>query len=311
MVKEGAAIRLLKQLNFIRSVLKSIFLPIVVEKAISNQETKKVSEEDRALFHAMPSAEPQLIKTADGHNLEAIFVPSQIKNARQAVFICSGGLESHEMHSYPIAKAYYDLGFNVIVFNYRGFGNSSGFPTEEGLIEDAETIYRFLIREKGFHSYEIVGHGYSLGGGIVSQIALSQGIDIVLDRTFITFPDVVHHYMLKKRVNRLLRVLGKFVAESCFPLNTLKRLEKCRSRVFIFRGKRDICMSHHDVHQLKKMIEGHIRPELFTFIEGNVGHFHDEGPIWMDPEAGILEAREQWIDFLKKLNCPSESEADS
>ncbi|CRX38308.1 hypothetical protein ELAC_0962 [Estrella lausannensis] len=272
----------------------------MVEKAISNKETKKVSEEDRALFHNIPSAEPHLIKTVDGQNLEAIFVPSQHAKAGQAVFICSGGLESHELHSYPIAKAYYDLGFNVVVFNYRGFGNSTGSPTEEGLIQDAEAIYRFLREDKGFSPHEILGHGYSLGGGIVAEIARSQGIDVVLDRTFATFPDVVHHYMCKKKINKLYRIVGKFLARSCFPLNTLKRLENCRSRVFIFRGRKDISMSGHDVHRLKKMIEAHPKPELFTFVEADVGHFHDEGPVWMDPEAHMTEARDHWITFLKE-----------
>lgn len=272
----------------------------MVEKAISNKETKKVSEEDRALFHQIPSAEPHLIKTADGQNLEAIFVPSHFPKARKAVFICSGGLESHELHSYPIAKAYYDLGFNVVVFNYRGFGKSTGSPTEEGLIADADAIYRFLKEDKGFLPNEILGHGYSLGGGIVSEIALTHRIDIVLDRTFATFPDIVHHYMCKKRINKLFRAVGKFLAEACFQLNTLKRLEKCRSRVFIFRGKRDISMSTHDVQLLKKMIEEHPEPELFTFVEADVGHFHDECPVWMDPEANVKEARDLWIAFLKE-----------
>lgn len=286
-------------MSIIQAIIKSIFLPIVVEKAISNRETKKVSEEDRALFHRIPSAEPHLIKTSDGQTLEAIFVPSSFKDGRQAVFICSGGLESHELHSFPIAKAYYDLGFNVAVFNYRGFGKSTGSPTEEGLILDAEAVYLFLT-DKGFHPHEILGHGYSLGGGVVAALASSRALDIVIDRSFVTFSDIVHNYMRKKRINWLFRACGKMLANACFPLNTLERLKRCRGKVFIFRGKKDISMSAHDLNRLRKVIEEHTSPELFTLVEADVGHFHDENPVWMDPSAGFDQAREAWLSFLKK-----------
>ena len=63
-------------------------------------------------------------------------------------------------------------GLNVLIPDYRGFGESSGpFPSESRVYEDAETAWQWLLREKHYAPAEIVIYGHSLGGAIAIELA--------------------------------------------------------------------------------------------------------------------------------------------
>ena len=63
-------------------------------------------------------------------------------------------------------------GVNVLIPDYRGFGDSSGpFPSEPRVYEDAETAWQWLLREKHYTPAEIVIYGHSLGGAIAIELA--------------------------------------------------------------------------------------------------------------------------------------------
>lgn len=277
--------------NILDSVIRYFFLQRVLKNAISNKETKIVLEKERAAFLALGSAHSLSLTTEDHVNLEAIYIPG---SGKKVVFICSGGLESYEKHSYPIAKAYWDEGFHVLVFNYRGFGNNKGEPTVEGLIKDARAAYLFLEQEKGFSKDDIIGHGYSLGGGVVAQLAEKYGFKIVIDRSFTRFSDIIENYMKKKKRSWLSRVLAKKMIKACFPLDTLAQLKKLKSPVFIFRGIYDLSMSDKNIFELKETI----RQKPFVFVEAPVGHFHDEKPVWLEEKSDSLAARKAWLEFV-------------
>lgn len=79
----------------------------------------------------------------------------------------------------------------VLGFDYRGYGRSSGTPSEEGLILDARAARRWLARRTGFAEQDIVLMGHSLGGGVVTQLAARDGARaLVLVSTFTSLPDV-------------------------------------------------------------------------------------------------------------------------
>ena len=63
-------------------------------------------------------------------------------------------------------------GVNVLIPDYRGFGDSSGpFPSESRVYEDAETAWQWLLREKHYSPSDIVIYGHSLGGAIAIELA--------------------------------------------------------------------------------------------------------------------------------------------
>ena len=89
------------------------------------------------------------------------------------------------------------VGANVLVFNYRGVGDSTGHPTcGEDLVQDGLRCVQHLNQERGVRAENILIHGHSIGGGIGTQVAAryspqestqgsSQGkVKLISDRSF-------------------------------------------------------------------------------------------------------------------------------
>ncbi len=63
----------------------------------------------------------------------------------------------------------------VLAIDYRGFGGSSGTPSEAGLLHDAEAAYR-AARAKGYAPADIVVLGESLGSGVALKLAARYSV---------------------------------------------------------------------------------------------------------------------------------------
>ncbi len=86
------------------------------------------------------------------------------------------------------------LGVNVFIFDYRGYGLSEGSPSEEGLYEDADAAYDYLIQERKLDPNSIVIYGASLGGA--PAVDLASKVDcgaLILNSTFTSGVDMGKH----------------------------------------------------------------------------------------------------------------------
>src|SRR5258705_359190 len=61
------------------------------------------------------------------------------------------------------------LGANMLIIDYRGFGDSSGTPSETGLVTDAKAAFDWLI-SNGKKAEDILIMGHSLGTGVSGQL---------------------------------------------------------------------------------------------------------------------------------------------
>jgi hypothetical protein len=68
------------------------------------------------------------------------------------------------------------LGADVFIFDYRGYGDNSGSPSEELLAADARAIWNYATQDRAVRSDRVVLYGESLGGGVAVRLAadLSQ-----------------------------------------------------------------------------------------------------------------------------------------
>ncbi len=84
------------------------------------------------------------------------------------------------------------LGLNVFIFDYRGYGQSEGSPSEQGTYEDAEAAWEYLVGQKKTQPEKIVIWGRSLGGPIAARTAaLHPSGPVVLESTFTSIHDLV------------------------------------------------------------------------------------------------------------------------
>ncbi len=81
-------------------------------------------------------------------------------------------------------------GFNVLAYDYRGYGQSSGRPSEAGTYQDIQAAYDWLLA-KGFPPDKIIALGESLGGGVASHLASQVELGaLVLQSTFTSISDI-------------------------------------------------------------------------------------------------------------------------
>src|SRR6185503_9064737 len=99
----------------------------------------------------------------------------------------NAGNISHRLH---FCQVWHELGVNVFSFDYRGLGRSEGKPGEEGSCRDAQAAAQWLVK-KGFAASHIIALGKSLGGGVASELALSEPLGgLILQSTFTSIPDI-------------------------------------------------------------------------------------------------------------------------
>jgi pimeloyl-ACP methyl ester carboxylesterase len=81
----------------------------------------------------------------------------------------------------------HDLGYNVLLTDYRGFGKSSGGePSEEKVYEDAEATWQYLLKQGGLKPQQIFIYGHSLGGAIAIDLATHHpdSAGVIVESTF-------------------------------------------------------------------------------------------------------------------------------
>ncbi len=107
------------------------------------------------------------------------------------MLVCHGNYQNISFGGRPQFYAWMrDLGINVLAFDYRGFGESDGRPSEQGLYTDAEAAYRWLREVRGVPAERIVLFGHSLGSGVAIELASRvPAAALVVEGAFTSVPD--------------------------------------------------------------------------------------------------------------------------
>jgi uncharacterized protein len=80
----------------------------------------------------------------------------------------AGNVGDNSEHACRLNK----FGFNVLIFDYRGYGHSKGdFPSEQSVYEDADAAWAFATQEKKMLPRDIVLYGHSLGSAVAIEMA--------------------------------------------------------------------------------------------------------------------------------------------
>ncbi|QPG75988.1 hypothetical protein FOA43_003374 [Brettanomyces nanus] len=98
-------------------------------------------------------------------------------------------------HFLPVVKYIYkSLNYNVFIYSYRGYGKSTGYPSEHGLKIDADTAMEFISHHPQLSQSSLVCYGRSIGGAVAIYMAykfptLVSGL--ILDNTFLNIRKLI------------------------------------------------------------------------------------------------------------------------
>jgi fermentation-respiration switch protein FrsA (DUF1100 family) len=118
----------------------------------------------------LPGARDVVLETDDDLELGGWLVPPTGEPNEFTVLVANGNGGNREGRA-PLAEALADAGFEVLLFDYRGYGGNPGSPSEDGLTRDALAAHGYLVETLGRSPQRLVYFGESLGGAVVARLA--------------------------------------------------------------------------------------------------------------------------------------------
>jgi hypothetical protein len=205
------------------------------------------------------------IATEDGEKLNVWWVPASKPRGAVLLFHGNAGNISHRIDYAFMFRA---LGYSTLLVDYRGYGKSTGKPSEEGTYKDADAAWRWLTQTRAIPEERIVLFGESLGGGVASWLAARhKPRALVLASTFTSTVDLaeqIYGFLPVRLISR-------------YRYNTLERLGEVQSPVLVIHSPQDdlIPFSHG-----QRLYEAAREPKAFLELRGG----HNDGFVFMRPE---------------------------
>ena len=103
------------------------------------------------------------LTSKDGETLHGWYIPAPDSSAVLLFFHGNAGNISHRLDSIRI---FHDLGLDVLIIDYRGYGQSTGKASEQGTYLDALAAWNYLVTTRRVAAERIIVFGRSLGGAI-------------------------------------------------------------------------------------------------------------------------------------------------
>jgi uncharacterized protein len=120
-------------------------------------------------------------------------------------------------------------GFDVLAFDYRGYGRSTGRPSEDGTHRDARAARDALLRQDGVDAARVLYLGESLGGAVALALAVElPPAGLILQSTFTSVRDMARlHYPFIPRA----------LVPDAYP--SLRLIRRLRAPLLVLHGARD------------------------------------------------------------------------
>ncbi len=167
------------------------------------------------------------LKTADGETLDAWYIPPA--HSGRATIVYFHGKSANIAHKQQRMAELTRDGLGLFAVDYRGFGASTGSPSQEGLSADADAAYKWMTKRTG--AEKLVVFGESLGSGVAVDLAARVPVGaLVLEAPYTATVDVA--------VERYPLFPVRFVMWDTFP--SVEKIARVKAPILIQHGKLDI-----------------------------------------------------------------------
>ncbi len=201
--------------------------------------------EERSIFDAHPTITPetfnydgltlhqQTLETEDGEQLDSWYI--ERKDA-VATVVYLGGNGFLMVKSRPWLEMYAELPVNILMIDYRGYGQSSGEPSVEGVKYDAKAAYSFAADHTEQNGTKLLIHGHSMGSLLAAYLAETrEAAGYILESPITNADDLTSNI-----VPRLLRpFIGFEFPEVVKEEDNLKRVAGIEIPLLLIGGEDD------------------------------------------------------------------------
>jgi len=127
-------------------------------------------------------------RAEDGTRLNGWFFKNPV--AKYTIIFYHGYKGNVSHHIGKVAVLYF-LGFNVLEFDYRGYGKSAGRPSEKGFYQDAEAAYDYVVRDRKTAPLDVILFGESFGGTLAIHTASCREVKaLITEGAFTSITDM-------------------------------------------------------------------------------------------------------------------------
>ncbi|MGE5751544.1 MAG: alpha/beta hydrolase [Nitrospirota bacterium] len=225
------------------------------------------------------SPEDIYFKTSDGLTLHGWFFQAADLEARATILVLHGNAENLSTHVNSVLWLIKE-GFNLFIFDYRGYGKSQGSPSIKGVHLDAESALKALLSVPRVDKERIIVLGQSIGGAIaVYTVAHTPYKDriaaLVIDSAFSSYRLIAREKLAQFFITWPFQYpLSYLVSDAYSPIQWIR--EVSRVPVLIIHGDNDPVVP---VHHGQMLYEAARDPKEFweITVPGHVRSFADAG----------------------------------
>lgn len=191
-----------------------------------------------------------------GDTIHAWWFPGQ--PGRSAVLYSHGNAGNLSYRGVACQEWVRETGCSVLIYDYPGYGRSTGRPSEAGCYSAGRAALAWLLHEQRLSPERVILFGKSLGGGVAVELARGQPYRaLVLARSFTSLPDIGAELFPWLPVRWMVRS----------QFDNLAKLRECRGPVFIHHGRSDTLIP--PIHS-ERLFAAALEPKELVFDDG--GH---------------------------------------
>lgn len=207
--------------------------------------------QERMIFYPDPLVKEYKYTFQAPH--EELFLPSEkaeinavhfkIPNPKGVVLYFHGNAGS--LNSWgTLGEEFIQTGYDFFIFDYRGYGKSTGPRTEKAFHKDSQMLYDYL--KKTYPENKIVLYGRSLGSGFATKLASANHPKaLILETPYYSFKSVAKHHFPFLPISLILR----------WTIRTDQWINQVKSPVLIYHGTEDEVIPYEQSIRLKTLLK--------------------------------------------------------
>lgn len=203
------------------------------------------------------------VMTEDNVRLSGWFIHHDASTKGQATIIYMHETWGNIGYRLPWAEnIYHNLGVNIVLVGYRGYGHSEGEPSEKGLEKDARAIIKWTLENKKVNPLQVYIFGAGLGGAVGvygTQFYQNDLRGLILENTFSSMAASVDD------TNWLFRLLRPIILANYWPSD--ERIKNITTPILFISGNKSD--TNDDMHRLKDLATKSVYTDFLEVPNGN------------------------------------------